>query len=77
MMVHALGSGETRLVSAQKLGLDFIVLDKIDFDSRINHVRTNFSEYRIDEELCQRGLSGIANCRKEWKTRRWSDTTRR
>ena len=68
--VKEMGSGVTRLETAQKLGIKFQIVKNIDRDDGINAVRMFFSKCWFDMERCKQGLNALANYHKEYDEKR-------
>jgi len=64
--VRELGSGKSRLESAKKLGINFIVAPKLKIEDGINAVRAIFNQFWIDKTKCNRGLQALKNYKKDW-----------
>lgn len=70
IQVRELGSGKSRLETAQKLGINFRVVPNIAVDDGINAVRLIFSKCWFDEQRCKQGLNALANYHKEYDDKR-------
>jgi phage terminase large subunit len=69
--VRELGTGEPRIVAAQRLGIDFYQLPKDNnVIESINHVRRNFHRCWFDSEKTTEGLKCLKNYRKEFDEKR-------
>jgi len=56
----------SRVAIAKKLGLKFIVGDKVDDDDQIAAARVMFQQCEFDEVACELGLASLDNFRKDW-----------
>lgn len=63
--VKELGSGKSRLETAQGLGINFQIAPKLTLEDGINAVRMAFNRFWFDETKCRRGLECISNYRRE------------
>jgi len=62
-----IGSGVTRIETAQSLGIDFLQLPKVKvIGDRINAGRIIMAQSRFDENRCFTGLSRLLNYRREY-----------
>lgn len=68
------GSGVSWLATAQDLGINFIVVEKIKVIEGIDQVKGMFPRCIFDEKKCEEGLRMLDNYRYEWDERlaRWS-----
>ena len=64
------GSGVTRLETAQKLGIRFNTVKNISIDDGINAVRLIFNKCWFDETKCKQGLNALSNYHKEYDEKR-------
>ena len=67
--VHEFSSGQTRLETARKLGINFIIADNLSLMDGIDCVRNVFNKIFIDER-CKDLLKAIENYRQEWDSKR-------
>lgn len=67
--VKELGSGKTRLETAQKLGINFEVAPKIGLEDGINAARLIFDRCYFDADRCEKGLEALMNYRRDFNTR--------
>ena len=67
--VRELGTGRTRLETAQSLGITFRVLPRIGLEDGINATRVAFGRLWFDERACQQGLECLRNYRREMNQR--------
>lgn len=61
-----LSSGQTRLEMAQRIGINFVQLNKQELMTGINQTRTLFDRCWFDEVNCSPGLKCLGNYRKDW-----------
>ena len=61
-----IGTGKTRLETAQALGWAFEVVPEIGVDDGINAARLMFPRLWIDEENCQQFVDALGQYRQEW-----------
>lgn len=64
--VRELGTGKSRLETAQSLGIDFITAPKLSIADGIEAVRTVLPLCWFDESKTEVGFSGLASYRKDW-----------
>lgn len=64
--VRELGTGRSRLETAQALGIDFEVCGQHRIEDRIEAVRNGLSVCWFDAEACHRGVKALDSYRKEW-----------
>jgi phage terminase large subunit len=64
--VRELGSGQSRLEIARKLGINFQIVPQLSVEDGINAARLRFSSLWIDEAKCERLLFCLSSYRKEW-----------
>ena len=64
--VRELGTGKTRLATAQQLGLHFDIVPKIRFNDGVDAVRMILSKCWFDEEKTARLVRALKAYRKEW-----------
>ena len=69
IQVRELGSGRSRIETAQSLGVTFAIAPKIGLEDGINAVRMTFNRFWFDETACRRGLECVANYRREVNSR--------
>lgn len=77
--VRELGTGKTRLETAQNLGIDFIVVPRVqNKNDSIQAARSILNKCWFDEEKCDQGIKRLENYRKEWndKAGTWKRTPR-
>jgi phage terminase large subunit len=67
--VKELGSGRTRLETAQKLGINFEVAPKLGLEDGINAARLIFDRCYFDAANCEKGLEALMNYRRDFNTR--------
>ncbi len=61
-----LGTGQTIVQTAEKLGVKFEPVPQVGFDAGIQLVRLMWPRIYINEPLCEQGLSAFRNYRKVW-----------
>ena len=66
IQVRELGSGKSRLETAQSLGIRFDIVPNISVEDGINAARTIFSKCWFDEDKCREGIRALSNYRKEF-----------
>lgn len=66
IQVKELGTGTTRLETAERLGIRFEVVPKIGIDDGINAVRMKLNQVWIDQTRCQKLIKALSEYRKEW-----------
>jgi phage terminase large subunit len=73
--VKELGSGRSRIESAELLGIDFDTAPKLSIQEGINAVRMIFPRLYIDEFKCEDFLRKLSQYTKEWddKGGKWKD----
>lgn len=64
--VRELGTGKSRLETAQSLGIDFITAPKLSIADGIEAVRTVLPLCWFDEVKTEKGFSGLSAYRKDW-----------
>ena len=64
--VRELGTGESRIEVARKLGINFQIVPKLGVDEGINAVRRRFKELWIDEKKNELLLDALALYHKQW-----------
>lgn len=69
IQVRELGSGKSRLHTAQGLGVNFHIVPNLSVEDGINAARMHFSKLWIDDQKCQPFLEAISQYRKEWNER--------
>ncbi len=69
IMAHELGTGQSRQVTARKMGLILQACPKAEILSGINAVRTILNLCWFDETKCDRGIKCLENYKKEWDDR--------
>lgn len=67
--VKELGTGKTRLETAQKLGINFEVAPKMGLEDGINAARLIFDRCYFDADRCEKGLECLMNYRRDFNTR--------
>jgi phage terminase large subunit len=67
--VKELGTGRTRLETAQKLGINFEVAPKLGLEDGINAARLIFDRCYFDAANCEKGLEALMNYRRDFNTR--------
>jgi hypothetical protein len=73
--VRELGTGNSRLLAAQSLGLNFLVAPKVqDLKDGIHATRMLLPRCWFDETKCERGLEALKNYRWDYNTRAESFT---
>ncbi len=70
IQVRELGSGQSRLETARKLGINFKVVPNISIDDGIQAVRKILPTCWFDETKCERGISALYNYHKEYDEKR-------
>lgn len=65
-----LGTGKTRLETAEKLGWKFEVVPSMSVDDGINAGRLLFPRLWVDEHKCQQFLDAVGQYRQEWDEKR-------
>jgi len=65
-----IGSGKTRLETAEKLGWRFDIVPEIGVDNGISAGRLLFPRLWIDEQKCQQFIDAIGQYRQEWDEKR-------
>ena len=68
--VRELGTGQSRLEVAKKLGIRFNIAPNISIADGINAVRRRFNTLWIDQTRCQLFIDHITLYRKEWDEKR-------
>ena len=73
--VHEWGGGKTRLETAQQLGIQFEVCQKLPKDDQINAARTILKYCTFNEKTTREGIRGLENYRKAWDEKKgvWKD----
>ena len=64
--VRELGTGKSRLETAQSLGIDFITAPKLSIADGIEAVRGVLPLCWFDEAKTEKGFSGLSAYRKDW-----------
>lgn len=67
--VHEYSSGQSRLVTARKLGLQFIPVPRVDVVPGIDAVRNLLSRCWLDAQACVDGIKALDTYKKEWNDR--------
>lgn len=67
--VRELGSGKSRIETAQGLGLNFDVAANLPIDDGINAVRMLLPRCWFDRTKCQRGIDALLSYHKDWDDR--------
>jgi hypothetical protein len=67
--VKELGSGRSRLETAQSLGIKFRVVPKLGIEEGIHAVRMLMGRCWFDETKCQAGLEALQHYRRDYNTR--------
>lgn len=70
IQVRELGTGQSRLETARKLGINFTVVPNISIDDGIQAVRKILPNCWFDSEKCKRGLDALYNYHKEYDEKR-------
>ena len=68
--VRELGSGQSRLETAKRLGINFRIVPNLDVMEGINAARRRFGTLWIDEDKCSYFLNALSLYRKEWDDKR-------
>ena len=68
--VRELGSGQSRLETAKKFGINFQIVPNLPIMDGINAVRRKFGTLWIDEQKCAYFLNALSLYRKEWDEKR-------
>jgi len=68
--VRELGSGQSRLETARRLGINFQIVPNLQIMDGINAARRRFNTLWIDAQKCDYFLNAIALYRKEWDDKR-------
>lgn len=68
--VTELGTGKSRLETAQKLGIRFRVVPRLPLDDGIHAVRQIFNRCWFDETKCKQGLNALGSYHKEYDEKR-------
>ncbi len=68
--VHEYTSGEKRIDTAAKLGINFIIAEKLPVDEGIEAVRNIMPRIRLDEEHCPKTMAAFIGYRKQWNDKR-------
>lgn len=67
--VRELGSGRSRIETAQSLGIQFRVAPRLGLEDGINAARTIFGRCWFDAEKCKAGLECLQNYRRDYNDR--------
>lgn len=68
--VRELGTGQSRLEVARKLGINFRIAPNLHVQEGITAVRRRFHTLFIDEKKCSQFINAVALYRKEWDEKR-------
>lgn len=74
LRVREFGSGVSRIETAFKLGLKFVIAPKLGIDDGINASRMLIGRSKFNAEKCKEGINGLRQYRREFstRTRTWS-----
>lgn len=68
--VKELTTGKSRLETARSLGINFLIVPKLEIQDGIDAVRNILLKCWFDEEKCEKGLRALNEYRKEWDDKR-------
>ncbi len=68
--VRELGSGQSRIETAKKLGINFEIVSNLSIDDGIQAVRKILINCWFDKEKCERGIDCLRNYHKEYDDKR-------
>lgn len=64
--VREFSSGKSRVETGRSLGIKFITVQRHEVEDGIEAVRNLLPSFWMDDTLCQRGIDGLREYRKEW-----------
>lgn len=69
VLVHEYTSGMSRQVSARKMGIHLLAVQKVDLIPGIDQARNILNRCWFDEKKCAQGIKALENYKKEWNDR--------